>query len=77
LNNSSGNPYSSDGLPVFSGATTSTGDEFVTEGGSINGVVKYNITSLTAVPLPASVWLMLSGLVGVGVMARKRRGIAA
>jgi hypothetical protein len=31
----------------------------------------------TAVPLPASAWLMLSGLVGVGVMARKRRGIAA
>jgi hypothetical protein len=29
------------------------------------------------VPLPASGWLMLSGLVGVGVMARKRRGIAA
>jgi hypothetical protein len=27
----------------------------------------------TAVPLPASVWLMLSGLVGVGAMARKRR----
>jgi hypothetical protein len=29
--------------------------------------------SVTAVPLPASVWLMLSGLVGVGAMARKRR----
>jgi hypothetical protein len=28
---------------------------------------------LTPVPLPASVWLMLSGLVGVGAMARKRR----
>ena len=29
--------------------------------------------SVTAVPLPASIWLMLSGLVGVGAMARKRR----
>ena len=29
------------------------------------------------VPLPASAWLMLSGLVGIGVMARKRRCIAA
>jgi hypothetical protein len=27
----------------------------------------------TVVPLPASAWLMLSGLVGVGAMARKRR----
>jgi hypothetical protein len=33
-----------------------------------------NITvATTPVPLPASVWLMLSGLVGVGAMARKRR----
>jgi hypothetical protein len=31
-----------------------------------------NVTP-TAVPLPASVWLTLSGLVGVGAMARKRR----
>ena len=33
--------------------------------------------SVSAVPFPASAWLMLSGLVGVGVMARKRRRIAA
>jgi hypothetical protein len=33
--------------------------------------------TITAVPLPASVWLMLSGLGGIIVMARKRRGIAA
>jgi hypothetical protein len=30
-------------------------------------------SSASPVPLPASAWLMLSGLVGVGVMARKRR----
>jgi hypothetical protein len=76
LTNTSGNPYTIDGLPVFSGATAGSG-YFTTGGGSINGEVMYNITSLTAVPLPAAAWLLLSGLVGVGVMARKRRGIAA
>jgi hypothetical protein len=32
-----------------------------------------DVSVVSAVPLPASAWLMLSGLVGVGVMARKRR----
>jgi hypothetical protein len=31
----------------------------------------------SAVPLPASAWLLLSGLVAVGAMARKQRDIAA
>jgi hypothetical protein len=31
------------------------------------------LLNATAVPLPASAWLLLSGLVGVGAMARKRR----
>ena len=33
--------------------------------------------SNTPVLLPASAWLMLSGLCGLGFMPRKRRGIAA
>ncbi|MGA2708001.1 MAG: VPLPA-CTERM sorting domain-containing protein [Steroidobacteraceae bacterium] len=38
-----------------------------TNGGSIQ-----NLATFTPVPLPASVWLMLSGVAGVGVMARRR-----
>jgi hypothetical protein len=32
---------------------------------------------LTAVPLPAAVWLMLSGIAGLGAFARRRRAAAA
>jgi len=53
--------------PAAAGATLNTVTEaaMLADGG------------VNPVPLPASVWLMLSGLVGVGVMARKRRDIAA
>jgi hypothetical protein len=48
-----------------------TGTVTGTEGGAYAGVV----ASPSAVPLPAAAWLLLSGLVGVGAMARRRRTV--
>jgi hypothetical protein len=36
-----------------------------------DGVLSYSLAG-TQVPLPAAVWLMLSGLTGLGVMGRRR-----
>jgi hypothetical protein len=50
--------------------------QFWDEDAAFGGVVGYGdalAVRPNVVPLPASVWLMLSGLVGVGAMARKRR----
>jgi hypothetical protein len=38
-----------------------------------NGELDYTITSLTPVPLPASGWLLLSALGGLGAIARRKR----
>lgn len=45
------------------------GDVNGTLGGQYTGAV-----SVSAVPVPAALWLMLSGLVGLGVVARRRIG---
>jgi hypothetical protein len=80
---SAGLPWSSNGLPVFTNAT-GTGELYYTvenpaesPGFSENELV-YEITSITPqgaspVPLPAAAWLMLSGLGGLGALARKKR----
>lgn len=36
------------------------------------GQLTYTLASVSAVPLPAAVWLLLSGLAGVGVVGRRR-----
>jgi hypothetical protein len=72
-------PYTSDGLPLLpsssQGYTAAQLGNFL---GSTANDVNFSITSLTPVsltpvPLPATVWLLLSALVGVGVMVRGRR----
>jgi len=60
----------------FTSSTPITSVSFVESGRDFD-VIQFVVASGTPVPLPASALLMLSGLVGVGVMARKRRDIAA
>jgi hypothetical protein len=41
--------------------------------GSLGGIYSGAVAVATPVPLPAAVWLLLSGLAGVGAMARRRK----
>ncbi len=64
-------PYNSNGLPVL-GNAASQSNELVDSVNSSNvGVLNYTITSLTPVPLPATAWLLLSGLAGLGAVVRR------
>lgn len=42
-----------------------------------NGSLVYSVPGANVVPLPAAVWLLLSGLVGVGAIARRRGAAVA
>jgi hypothetical protein len=72
--------YDSNGGPVYP-TSSPAGSAFghfavTTPASSTMNVLAYDITSISppsAVPLPASAWLMLSGVIGLGAMARKRR----
>jgi hypothetical protein len=67
----SGTPFTNDGLPLFSSATSASG-EFATS----TGAVQYSISTFTQVPsvsLPPSFWLLIGGLGGMFFVVRGRR----
>jgi hypothetical protein len=66
-------PYTIAGLPNFTLATQG-GFGQLFNGAASNSFLTYEITSvsLAPVPLPASAWLLLSALGGLGVLGRRR-----
>jgi hypothetical protein len=71
---SSGDPFDEDGqakatiLPLHNSDANNIGTWLLTSGGTLT----YSLAAVSSVPLPAAVWLLLSGLAGVGVVGRRR-----
>jgi hypothetical protein len=66
----SGNVYLSNGLPDPSAALSASSYGYICTAGCANYVYFDDIT-LTAVPLPATAWLLLSALGGLGLIGRR------
>jgi hypothetical protein len=71
-------PWTSDGVPIFANANEAVGTIQVGSSGQASQL-EFNITGLTEVsavsptPLPRSAWMMLSGLILFGFLARLRK----
>jgi hypothetical protein len=68
-------PGAAPAYTMYTGTVTATGTSTDLEflGRQDPSWIALDDVSVTAVPLPASVWLMLSGLVGLGAMVHRRR----
>ena len=60
--------------PNIYSALWAPGTDGVGEAGPTSGNAFVSYATATHVPLPAAVWLLLSGLGGLGMLARRRRG---
>jgi hypothetical protein len=71
LNTNGTAPYSSAGLPVFSAVTSGSGS-FTSKSLGVTSSVSYQLTGLTPVPLPTSIWLLVSALGGLAALAPRK-----
>jgi hypothetical protein len=66
--------YGPSGVTTFSLNSLPSGPyELIVKGDATGSSGGYYSGGVQAVPLPAAAWLLLSGLGGVGVLARRRR----
>lgn len=74
---SSGAAYSSEGLPLLGANLAIEFSEFETETQGDFSTISYTVNTvspISTVPLPATGWLVLGGLGGLGALARRKRG---
>ena len=60
----------------FANGFTMTGTVDLARGGNASNFVQVTTGNVNVIPLPAAGWLLLSGLAGLGVVARRKRAAA-